>query len=269
MKNSFLLRFAAAGFALCLASSCQKVIDLDLKEAAPRLVIEGNLVDDGQPCTVQVSLSASYTDTNTFPGVSGAVVTLSDDAGGLETLAATSTPGQYRGRTITGQVGRSYTLRVEVEGTAYVAVSTLPAAVPLTGLKAEKSGFGDNIQITPEFQDPAGVPNSYLFRQYRNGRLNKTLFLQNDELTDGKANARPLFSRGGDEDADKLVSGDSVRIEMQNIDAGVYKYLFTLNQVLQGNSASPANPKSNFSGNVLGYFSAYSRRQRTILVPTL
>ena len=268
MKNTLFLRFAIAGTMLFLASACQKVIDLDLKEAAPRLVIEGQLVNDGQPCTVQVSRSASYTDTNTFPGVSGAVVTLSDDAGGLETLAATSNAGQYWGRTILGQAGRRYTLRVEVEGDAYVAVSTLPAVVPLTGLKAEKSGFGDNIQITPEFLDPAGVRNYYLFRQYRNGRLNKTLFLQNDDLTDGKANARPLLGRGG-EDEDKVASGDSVRIEMQNVDAGVYEYLRTLNQVLQGNAASPANPKTNFSGNVLGYFSAYSRQQRTIRVPAL
>ena len=269
MKNSFILRLTTAGIALFLASACQKVIDLDLKSAEPRLAIEGNLADDGRPCTVLVSRSTSYTSSNTFPAVSGAVVTLSDDAGALETLAETSTPGTYRGRTITGRAGRRYTLRVETEGQAFVAASTLPAPVPLTGLRVEKAGFGDLIQVMPEFVDPAGVPNYYLFRQYRNGRQNKTLFLQNDELTDGKVNARPLFGRGDDE-LDELVAGDSVRIEMQNIDANVYAYLRTLSQVLQGgNSAAPANPKSNFSGDVLGYFSAYSVRHRTALVPQL
>ncbi|MBF9224226.1 DUF4249 domain-containing protein [Hymenobacter ruricola] len=269
MKNPLLFRLATAGIALFLASACQKVINLDLKSAEPRLAIEGNLADDGRPCTVLVSRSTSYSSPNTFPAVSGAVITLSDDAGGLETLAETSTPGTYRGRVLTGQPGRRYTLRVETGGEAFVAAATLPPAVPLTGLRVEKSGFGDRLQVVPEFVDPAGVPNSYLFRQYRNGRLNKTLFLQNDDLTDGKANARPLFGRG-DDDFDKLVAGDSVRIEMQNIDAGVYAYLRTLSQVLQGGTtAAPANPKSNFSGNVLGYFSAYSVRRRTALVPLL
>jgi hypothetical protein len=272
MKNHLSARWLAAGLVLLLATSCEKVVDLDLKEAAPRLMIEGNLVDDGQPCTVLVTRSTSYTNTNTYPAVSGAVITLSDDAGGLETLAATSTPGQYKGLAIKGVSGRRYTLRVEVEGGTYVAASTLPAVVPFMGLHAEKSTFGgDDIQLVPEFQDPAGVPNYYLFRQYRAGRLNKIVFVQDDEFTDGKANARALFARNNDDDdKDDIVVGDSVRVEMQNIDAGVYKYMLTLSQILQGASTTtPANPQTNFSGNVLGYFSAHTLRRRSLVVPQL
>ncbi|MCC2548594.1 DUF4249 domain-containing protein [Hymenobacter sp. BT175] len=270
MKTYSLTRLLAAGLLLLATSACQKVIDLDLREADPRLVIEANLADDGQPCTVRLSRSTRYTEPNTFPPVGGATVTLSDDAGGLETLAATSTPGLYRGASLTGQPGRRYTLRVEADGTAHVAGSTMPTAVPLTGLRAEKSGFGgDNIYLVPEFQDPAGVRNYYLFRQYRNGRLNQSIFLQDDELTDGRANARPLFARNADE-ADDLRVGDSVRVDMQCVDADVHRYLRTLTQILQGAStATPANPQSNFSGNVLGYFSAHTLRRRSLLVPPL
>lgn len=276
MKTRFTLRFLVAATTVLLAASCQKVITLDLKASAPRLSIEGNLADDGQPCTVLLAHSTSYTDTNTFPAVSGAVVTLSDDAGGLETLRETSTPGQYRGRTILGQSGRRYTLRVETDGQAYVAASTLPApVVPLAGLRAQKSIIGTNIQALPEYLDPAGTRNYYLFRQYRNGRLNKAVYLQNDEFTDGKPNVRGLGaggSGGGSTDADKLVAGDSLRVEMQNVDVDVYEYFRTLNLTLQGGgmaTASPANPKSNFTGDVLGYFSAHSVRRRTMLVPAL
>jgi hypothetical protein len=263
-----LFYFAAT---LLLATSCQKVVTLDLKETAPQLIIEGNLADDGRPCTVLLSRSVSYTQTNSFPAVSGAVVTLSDDAGGLEILAETSTPGQYRGRTVLGQSGRRYTLRVEAEGKPYVAVSTLPALVPFAGLRAQKAAIGDRIQALPEFTDPAGGRNYYLFRQYRNGRLNKSIYLQNDEFTDGKPNNRGLGGRNS-EDIDDLVAGDSLRVEMQNVDFDTYEYFRTLNLTLQGGgmaTASPANPKTNFSGNVLGYFSAHTRRQRTILVPVL
>ncbi|WP_201978278.1 DUF4249 domain-containing protein [Hymenobacter rubidus] len=275
MKYLFSLRFLAA--ALLITASCQKVVTLDLKQTDPQLTIEGNLADDGQPCTVLLSRSVSYTETNTFPAVSGAVVTLSDDAGGLETLPETSTPGLYQGKKVLGQPGRRYTLRVEVAGQAYVAVSTLPApVVPLTGVKAQKAPIGTAVQLVPEYLDPAGGRNYYLFRQYRNGRLNKAIYLQNDEFTDGKANVRGLGGGGGggggSTDADKLVAGDSARVEMQNVDVDVYEYFRTLNQILQSNpmtSASPANPKSNFTGGVLGYFSAHSRRQRTILVPVL
>ena len=275
MKKNFTLRVLAAVGTVLLAASCQKVVTLELQAAAPRLTVEGNLADDGQPCTVLLSRSVSYTETNTFPAVSGAIITLSDDAGGLEILSETSTPGQYRGRIITGQPGRRYTLRVQADGQTYVAASTLPAVVvPLTGIKAQKSGFGNNIQILPQYLDPAGMRNYYFFRQYRNNRMNKALFLQNDEFTDGKANIRALGGQGGGggTDADKLIVGDSVRVEMQNVDADVYEYFRTLNQTLQGGgmaTASPANPKSNFSGSVLGYFSAHSLRRRSIIVPTL
>ena len=272
MKNRFTLRFLAAAAVLLLTASCQKVVTLNLKAADPRLTIEGNLADDGHPCIVLLSRSVSYTETNIFPAVSGAVVTLSDDAGGLEILAETSTPGQYQGRTVMGQPGRRYTLRVEADGQAYVAASTLPAVVvAFMGLKAQKSGAGSNIQLLPQYQDPAGIRNYYSFRQYTNGVLSKSLFLQNDEFTDGKANARTLGGQGQG-GGGRLMAGDSVRVEMQNVDADVYEYFRTLNLTLQGGgmaTASPANPKSNFSGGVLGYFSAHSLQRRKIIVPQL
>jgi len=279
MKLPYSLRPLALAAGLLATAACQKVVTLDLKNTDPQLAIDANLADDGQPSTVLLSRSVDYTQTNTFPAVSGAVVTLSDDAGGLETLPETSTPGQYRGSRLLGQPGRRYTLRVETGGQAYVAACTLPApVVPFAGLHAAKSIVGNNIQLVPEYQDPAGVRNYYLFRQYRNGRLNKAIFLQNDEFTDGKANARGLGGGGGgssgtnNDDADKLVAGDSARVEMQNLDPDAYEYFRTLNQTLQGGgmlSTTPANPKSNFSGGALGYFSAHSRRLRTIKVPVL
>lgn len=71
-----------------------------------------------------------------------------------------------------------------------MAVSTLPSpVVPLADLRARKSVIGTSIQAFPEYLDPAGTRNCYLFRQYRNGLLNKATYLQNDEFTDGKPNA--------------------------------------------------------------------------------
>ncbi|WP_151089079.1 DUF4249 domain-containing protein [Hymenobacter baengnokdamensis] len=279
MKNNFLPRLLAAS-ALLLAGSCQKVVTLNLKDSAPQLVIEANLADDGHPCTVKLSQSVDFTQTNIFPAVSGAIITLSDDAGHSETLPETSVPGQYQGRAVLGQSGRRYTLRVQAGGQSYVAASTLPApVVPLTGLHAQKSNSGNNIQVVPEYQDPAGVPNFYLFRQYRNGLLNPAIFLQSDEFTDGKANTRALggggrgnSGGGSGTDVNKLATGDSVRVEMQNIDSTAYTYFRTLNLLLQNNqllSTTPANPRTNFSGGAQGYFSAHSRRQRTLIVPTL
>lgn len=270
MNLPFNLRLLLAGSLLAPASACQKVVDLDLKSTSPRLVIEANLADDGHPCTVLLSQSVNYTESNTYPAQSGATVTLSDNAGHSETLPESSTRGRYVGQTLLGMAGRVYTLRVEYNGESYVATSTLPGpVVAFAGLHAEKADIGSGYNLVPEYQDPAGVKNYYLFRQYRNGHLNKSIFLQDDEFTDGKASSRAL-NVGPQDDSVKTVSGDSMRVEMQNLDAGAYAYFRTLNQILQSNpllSTTPANPQTNFSGNVLGYFSAHSRRKRGLLVP--
>ncbi|MVN75479.1 DUF4249 family protein [Hymenobacter sp. HMF4947] len=268
---------APAAVALLLAGTgCEKVVNLDLKTSTAQLVIEANLVDDGLPCQVSLSMSTNYTDTNAFAPVSGAVITLADNAGGLETLRETATPGQYVGATIRGVSGHAYTLRVETGGTAYVAVSTLPApVVPFEKLSTQLSVLGTkNIQAVVDYTDPAGLGNSYVFRQYRNGRLNNTIFPQNDQFTDGNHVSLTLRTRGGGSDdpndLNKLVSGDSLRVEMQNVDPGAYEYFRTLSLILTTNAApstTPANPKSNFSGGALGYFNAHSRRVRTIKVP--
>ena len=261
-----------AGLALLLAATgCEKVVNLNLKTSPSQLVIEGNLVDDGRPCRVSLSTSTDYTNTNTFAPVSQATITLSDDAGGLETLREAA-PGQYVGATLAGVPGRTYTLRVEAGGAAYVARCQLPApVVPFEQLSTKPTIFGDEIQAVVEYTDPPGLGNSYLFRQYRNGRLNPAIFAQNDKFTDGKHVSQALRLPGGDpNDPDKLVAGDSLRVEMQNIDPAVYEYFRTLAQILTAGGApttTPANPQSNFSGGALGYFSAHSRRVLAIRVP--
>jgi len=266
----------AAGALLLASTGCEKIVDLNLKTSTAQLVIEGNLVDDNRPCQVSVSRSANYTDTNTFEAVRGATITLTDNAGGLETLRETATPGQYLGATLRGVPGRTYTLRVETDGTAYVATSRLPApVVPFEKLSTRLSAFGtDNIQAVVDYTDPAGKGNSYLFRQYRNGKLNNAIFVQNDEFTDGNRISQALRTRSSSStdpnELDKLVPGDSLRVEMQNIDPGVYEYFRTLTLILTAGGApttTPANPKSNFSGGALGYFSAHSRRVLAIKVP--
>src|ERR1700744_340542 len=83
---------------LMLASfSCQKVIDLKLDNAAPQIVIEGNVVNvRGGTQTVVISRSVPFTNTNTFPPVSGATVTINDGKGNNYTLTeSTTTPGTY------------------------------------------------------------------------------------------------------------------------------------------------------------------------------
>ena len=91
--------------------SCQKIIQVDLNSSAPKVVIEGSINDQPGPHIVKVSKTVNFDQTNVFPGVTGATVTISDDAGNTETLAEAA-PGIYQASVITGVAGRTYTLSV-------------------------------------------------------------------------------------------------------------------------------------------------------------
>jgi len=52
---------------------------------------------------------------------------------------------------------------------------------------------------------------------------------------------------------------------MQCIDKNIFRYFTTLTEV-QENSTTPANPDSNISGGVLGYFSAHTSQRKKAAV---
>ena len=107
--------------------------------------------------------------------------------------------------------------------------------------------------------------------QYVNGKKEKTVFVDNDEFTDGQTIKSQLnFNNDTNDPARDIKTGDSLTLQMLCIDAAVYKYWYSLNDGATGanQSASPANPVSNITGgSAVGYFSAQTLQSRTILAP--
>src|ERR1700761_1041594 len=60
------------------SSACKKVIDVDLKNAAPQIVIEGNITDAGGAYEVKISKTVDFSADNVFPPVTNAAVTITD-----------------------------------------------------------------------------------------------------------------------------------------------------------------------------------------------
>ena len=241
--------------------SCQKVIQVDLNSSAPVIVIEGTISD--QPGPYQVAISQTV-EPNTFPPVSGADVTMSDNLGNSEVL--TETPaGTYTSSHMQGVPGRTYTLAVLSSGVAYTASSTMPLPVEIDSLSESSLSFGrnDSKDVEVHFHDPAGTQNFYRFVEIKNSVRQKNIFLITDRLQDGGEITSTLFA-----DTDTLLTGDSVSVQLQCIDENVYNYFRTLAQVLNNStlSTSPANPPSNLSNGALGYFSAYAVRTKFIII---
>lgn len=250
---------------LLFASACQKVIDLKLDNAAPQLVIEGNLTDQDGAQIVTISKSVSFSATNSFPAVSGATVTISDSTGFPNKLIETA-PGVYVISPYQGVYGRTYTLTVKVNGTTYTASSTMPMPVQLDSLSAKSDDIGKkNLRtIVVNYQDPPNVANQYRFVLTINKTQVNTVFTNDDNFTDGRYVREEMFQTGTD-----IHHGDTARVEMQCIDKNVYKYWFSLSQQQNngpGGGITPSNPPSNISNGALGYFSAHTVSDAAITV---
>jgi len=262
----------AAGIAACLSASlllasCEKVIDLDLHTASEKYVIEGNVTNMPGPYQVSIGRTGGVNDAYTFRGVSGARVTLRDDAGNTETLQE-GAPGQYQTASpgLQGLEGHTYYLDVSIGDQHYTSSSVMPQRVSLDSLYITKvfNWSKDVLTVVPVFTDPAGKGNCYRFDQVINGALDKTLYANNDDFSDGRLSEWPLLRPDPDS---TLHPNDQVQVEMQCIDTAVYKYWFSVDESALGNGSNlPANPVTNIQGGALGYFSAHTSQRRTITV---
>lgn len=254
-------RLALGAILLMALTACEKVISPDIKDAGPRLVIEANL-PDGDVGEVRISLSTSFTQETAFEGVSGAVVTLTDDQGSSETLPMIS-PGIYRTVSMQGQPGHTYTLSVTYDGKSYTGNCRMPSPVNIdTVYQVTQIVHGNTRRfLIPVYSDPETEINYYRIKVWDGAVPLNKIFVRNDELTNGTTVTQPVGPYLLD-----LVPGDTAQVFLYGIDESVYRYFAGLEQTLDGNSAAPSNPESNLSGGCLGYFSAHSVAKKQIVI---
>ncbi len=267
MKNIFLIILS-----LFLLTSCEKEIDLDLKDQSGQIVIEGNVTDQAGPYFVKITKSVAFTEANQYPAIADAEVILSDNSGQTETLQYVGN-GTYQTSTFVGQPGKIYTLKITAEGQQYTAQSTMPDAVDFEDLEQDSFMVGGETSYTllPVFTDPPALGNRYLFSYTVNNNPKKFFSEFSDNVNNGMPNQRPLILPNDDTEVDdiKVTVGDTIHVEMQCIDQSVYTYYSALLQLSgggPGGGVTPTNPPSNISNGALGYFSAHTVRKRSTVI---
>jgi hypothetical protein len=244
----------------------QKVIKLDLGNDSGKLVIEANLTDNPGPQYVKLSRNVPFTSTNTYPAVTGATVTIYDSTANRYFDMTEGPAGTYSVEKGVGTYGHTYLLTVNTGEQTYRARSVMPDYVAMDSIVTSNdilSKSDNKRMMTVYFNDPAGVKNQYRFVMFVNGVQVKTIFAFDDQFIDGKHVTLDLQQNETD-----IFPGDTVKIEMQNIDRPVYTYWFTLEQQ-QGNNpggaVAPSNPPTNITPTTLGYFSAHTTQTLTIV----
>lgn len=258
-------------------SSCEKVIELDLDDAEPRLVIEGFVTDQPGPYTIKISQSGRFYDANDFPLQSGASVVISDENGNVDELTEVST-GIYQTTTLQGQRGVTYTLDVALNGKNYTTSSQMPAQqITLDSLlvtfEEESIFYKEGFYMTAYFNDPLDIENYYRLNVLVNGEV--YVFGADDEdsdfiyVDDNFWLANDKFTDGNIQDFEfphTLKEGDSIYVEMHHINRSTFDYYRTLVDIIDGAGVAPSNPISNFGDQALGYFGAFSVTANSVIV---
>lgn len=180
--KKIILGVVTTGF---LFASCEEIINPDLRNADPVLVIDAWINDKVEDQVIRLTLSQPYLSDELPSGVSGATVTVSYDGGTLDFMEDAGEPGVYRWSTdaatseeVFGEIGRTYTLSVVVNGQTFEAVSKINRTVAIDSITFEEDDspfYPDNSYIA-EFwaKEPLGTGDTYWIRSYKNGvPLNK------------------------------------------------------------------------------------------------
>lgn len=263
LTKKYILLFTL--FFAFFGSSCEKVIELNLDQTAPKIVIEGIFTDLDVKHLVSISYTKNFDAVNKKVSVSGALVVLMQENGPTITFLEEKKTGNYYSNRFKGIPGKKYTLTVISNGQKYTAISTMPAVVPIDSLnQIELSFFGETRKLVQvNYKDPSGVENFYYKRIFVNGFKKANFNVESDRFNDGKDVKNTVFVSDPE-----LKVGDIVKIQFLTIDENIFKYLFSISQI-SGNGGpptTPANPTSNFSNGALGYFSASTLSTDSLII---
>lgn len=258
--NTFIKSTFLAIIAL-IATSCQKVIQVDLNSADPQLVVEAYVTDAPDSIWVKLTKTVNFSDKNNFPAVDNAIVVIRDSEGNSEQLTQTY-PGIYRAITLQGIPGRNYTLEIDYNGETYTASSFMNIPVEIDSITFGRSAFSGNVTLQINFTDPGNTKNYYRYLREINGVKQRDFNIITDDIRNGQSSFVTL-STG----VQSLTPGDTIICYLHTIDFNTFEYYRTFNQINDtGPTATPGNPISNISNGAVGFFSAYALRSKMVII---
>lgn len=257
---------ALAALLLSLASACEKVIDLPLNEADQRIVVEGILKDRANSSQIVISKSAPVYESSAAEKISGAEVTVTDQSGNAYPFTELpEMPGTYRSANFVAQENTAYHLHILVEGAAITALSTTRSSPKIDSMQYTPLPLSlgtSSYLVSYHSVDNESEKNHYRLRIWVNGKESERYYLGDDRFINGQSYEAQFFGTS-------VGLGDSVFIEMLEMDGAVYDYLLGLSNEAEAVtflSAAPANPVSNLQGDVLGYFAVFMTDTSSIVV---
>jgi hypothetical protein len=270
--------------AILVSWSCQEIIDLDLEQSEPKLVIEGRLVDQQSFQTVKISESINYYDTIGLPPFTQAEVSLLDsDYNLIDQFVYYNEDSVYRSnKPIELAVGEEYIIQIEAKGELLEA----------KGKILENATLDSLYYLSAEELKSLGQPVfGEGFFMFVNGKLNNEgieYFKLDVSVNDTLRNSRGALSNSvltseffGKNFQALPVPGtfekeDSVVLELYTLNEDVYQYYVEFINLLFNDggvfSPPPVNPTTNIKNltnpenEPLGFIQFSSIQRREIVI---
>ncbi|GAB4403858.1 MAG: hypothetical protein OHK0053_29000 [Microscillaceae bacterium] len=179
MKSFAWFYLLMAGTLLFL-SACEDVINIDLDETPPQLVVDAWITDQPGPQTIKLRLSQPYFENEPAPAVTGATVEIEDDLGNVYDFTDPDQNGDYVWTPPTpgealGVLNRSYTLRVSYQGETFQATSQINRVPVIDSLvyefREEELGNPAAYYAQVYARDFVGSGDTYWIRTFKNGEF--------------------------------------------------------------------------------------------------
>jgi Domain of unknown function (DUF4249) len=244
MKNILAL------FALIFLTSCEDVVDIDLDTAAPKLVIDANILwqkgTAGNEQRIKLSTTTGFYSTE-IPTVSNATVFVTNSSATVFTFTEiVPNTGEYICLNFVPVVNETYTLTVIVNGVTYTATETLLATPDIDYVEQTTvQGIGgDLLQVKFFFQDNGLEDNNYLIIVKKSDEVIPELGSISDEFFQGNQ----MFGFYSD---DELEAGDQLTFGLQAMSLRYYNYMNKLINIV-GSTGNPfATPPATLRGNII------------------
>ena len=233
-------------FLSILFTSCEEVVDVELQENKPRLVIEASLLwkkgTPGNDQVIKLSTTAPFFD-NFIPAATGAMVRVYDDNGRSFLFEETS-PGIYQASNFITGFGTKYRLEIIYNDEVYEAAEEFVPTPSIQYVEQNNNGGfdGDDIELKAFYFDPPDPGNFYLFRFFHE---DLSIQIYDDEFTNGNL----TFAYFTEDD---LFQGEEVGFEIQGISRSFYEYMFILRSQAGTNNGGPFQTQpTTVRGNII------------------
>ncbi len=265
MKTIAYLLFASAAL-----MACEETVQLDPRQTPSKIVIEGLVTNVAGRQYVKVSRTTGFYQPGPTPRVTNADVHVVDDLGNMVMFA--HNPNQHPDSSgyyfpsspFTGQIGRVYTVSVDVNGEIYTASDKMTHTLQIDSLLVQKDlstsdhdqDLGRIYQVLVYGKEPGDSKDFYLVNVYRNDTIvynaKRGAFILDDQAVTEEINGVPAPAN--------FRLNDHAMVECLSLSREAYVFYNGMSRLTTGSGgmfdSPPANPVTNLSNGAMGFFQA-------------